>query len=131
MKSMRHNFALGIQMDTPEITAELEVRINELIDDRLFQAFWDAYEHFKTSALVVCFDDSTDNDPVSIFKRESFINSAEIPEAVRLKLSKPAKEAKLRMTASETVFWFIPMFQDGEMACVAVNAKPIGLGGNA
>lgn len=118
-------------MDAPENTAELEARINELIDDRLFQAFWHAYEHFKTSDLVVCFDDSTDNDPISIFKRESLINSAEIPESLRLKLSKPAKEAKFRMTASETVFWFIPMFQDGEMACVAVNAKQIGLGGNA
>jgi hypothetical protein len=118
-------------MVTPGNTAELEARINELIDDRLFQAFWDAYEHFKSSDLVVCFDENSDNDPVSIFKREILINSAEIPESLRLKLSKPAKEAKFRMTASETVFWFIPMFQDGEMACVAVNAKQIGPGGNA
>lgn len=120
-----------MSVDSPESNSELSARIHELIDDRLFQAFWNACEHFKTSDLVVYFDDRKDIDPVSIFKRETLIESAELSEALHSKLNKPARDANFNMTTSEAVFWFIPIFQDGEMACVAINAKRVGLGGKA
>lgn len=111
--------------------SELEERVHDLIDDRLFKAFWDAATHFKTTDLVVVFDDSLEEDPVSIFMREKLINSSEIPVTLRAKLNKPAREAEFQMSASETAFWFVPMFRDGEMACVAINAKRINAGGTA
>jgi hypothetical protein len=110
---------------------DLEARVNELIDDRLFEAFWSAAKHFNTTDLVVCFDDSQEEDPVSIFVREKLVQSSDVPSSLRAKLSNPAKEAKFQMGVSETVFWFVPMFRDGGMACVAINAKQLAPGDHA
>jgi hypothetical protein len=118
-------------MNEPHNRPKLEARVNTLIDDRLFKAFWDAAEHFKTTDLVVCFDDSLEEDPVSIFLREKLIRSEDVPTSLRSKLRKPAQEAQLKMSVSETVFWLVAIFRDGGMACVAINAKHIAPGGNA
>lgn len=118
-------------MDKPEQKAKLEARVHALIDDRLFKAFWDAVAHFKSTDLVLCFDESKETDPVSIYVREKLIMANDAPDAFRKKLNKPARDAASRLTASETTFWFIPMFTDGEMACVAINAKLIGPCGTA
>ena len=110
---------------------DLEARVRELIDDRLFEAFWSAAKHFNTTDLVVCFEDGLEEDPISIFVREKLVQSSDVPSSLRAKLGKPAKEAKFQMGVSETVFWFVPIFRDGEMACLAINAKQLIPGGHA
>lgn len=110
---------------------DLRARVSALIDDRLFEAFWSATKHFNTTDLVVCFDESLEEDPVSIFVREKLVQSSDTPSSLRAKLSKPAKEAKFEMGVSDTVFWFVPIFKDGGMACVAINAKQLVPRGHA
>jgi hypothetical protein len=118
-------------MNSPAQIAKLESRVNALVDDRLFKAFWDAVAHFKTNDLVLFFDESKEVDPVTAHVRDKLITAADAPESLRKKLNKPARDAAIRLTASETAFWLVVMFTDGEMASVAINAKLVGPGGNA
>lgn len=42
----------------------LERRVQTLIDDRLFKAYWDAVSHFQTKDLVLIFNEEEEVDPV-------------------------------------------------------------------
>jgi hypothetical protein len=110
---------------------KLEARVNALVDDRLFKAFWDAVAHFNTTDLVLCLDERVKVDPVAVYVRDKLIKATDISESLREKLNKSARDVAFHLTVSETAFWFVPIFADGEMACVAINAKLIGPGGNA
>lgn len=109
----------------------LEARIRSLVDDRLIQAFRDAASHFGTTDLVLCFDESVEIDPITAHVRETLIKATDIPELLRKKLNKPARDAAFKLMAREVAFWFIPIFRDGEMACLAINSTLIGPAGNA
>lgn len=111
--------------------AELETRVHALVDERLFKAFWDAATHFKTTDLVLYFDESEEVDPVTAYVRDKLITAADVPEFLSKKLHKPARATAVHLTDSETAFWFVVMFNDGETVCVAINAKLMGPGGNA
>ncbi len=109
----------------------LESRIKALVDDRLIAAFWDAAAHFKTRDIVLVFDESQEVDPVSCLNREAFLTGTHLPDSIRIKLNRPAKDAAVHLKNSDTAFWLLAMFTDGESACVAVNAKLLAPGGNA
>jgi hypothetical protein len=109
----------------------LEARIKSLVDDRLFQVFWDAVAHFKSKDLVLVFNEDELVDPVTCFDRRSFCNDPEFPEWLLTKLSNPARDVAVELKNSDTSFWFVVMFADGEGGCVAVSAKPLMPGGNA
>jgi len=118
-------------MHTSTKKNELEERINALVDEKLFQAFWDASTHFKSTDLVLFFDDTEPIHPVSAYVRTKLLLADDLDEDLRKKISKPAREACFKLTPSETVFWLAVQFVDGERACVAVNAKRIMPGGHA
>jgi len=110
--------------------ASLEMRVRTLIDDQLFRAYWDASEHFKTRDLVLVFN-AEESDPLSCFARDRLVTDPGLPESVRAKLGKPARDAAGKLGDSETAFWLFAIFSDDEMACVAVKAKPLAPGGHA
>lgn len=118
-------------MNTSAQMEALETRVRCLVDDRLIEAFRNAASHFGTTDLVLCFDESVEIDPVAAYVRETLVNATDIPESLREKLNKPARDAAFKLMAREVAFWFIPIFRDGEMACMAINATLIGPGGNA
>ena len=124
-------FKTGNKMNTEMISDRLELRVRQFVDGRLFKVFWDGVAHFGTKDLVVFFDESVKVDPVSILPRERVAGDPNIPARLQAKLKKPAVDAATMLTASDTAFWLIVHFCDGQSAVVAVNAKPIAPGGNA
>jgi len=112
-------------------TAALEARLHSLVDERLFKAYWDAVAHFNTTDLVLCLDESAEVDPVAVYVRERLLNAPDIPEALRSKIAKPARDVAGRLSSTDAAFWFVPIFADGEMAYAAIRAKYIGPSGNA
>ena len=110
---------------------ELESRVCSLVDERLFRMFWDGVAHFKTTDLVLFFDETEEVDPVTIFPREKMLSEDNVPASLKTKLHKPARDAAVHLTGSDTAFWFVAMFAQGGMACVAINAKPIAPAGHA
>lgn len=114
-----------------ENLSALESRVQALIDDRLFAAYWDAATHYETKDLVLIFNAEEQVDPVTAAQRLELLAAPGIPEALRVPLQKPASEAAKVLTSSDAFFWLVAIFPDEEMACVAVNAKPIAPGGSA
>ena len=106
-----------------------EPRLQALVDERLFSAFWDAVAHFKTTDLVLYFDTTRSVDPVSAHVREKLVSSPEAPEFLRKKLCKPAMDAAVQLRGSATAFWLVASFPDGEMICTAIIAEPMGRSG--
>lgn len=118
-------------MATSSQSSVLRARLDSLVDDRLFQAYWDAVAHFKTSDLVVFFDEGVEVDPVSIYVREKLLAADDIPEPLREKIKKPARDVAGHLASAEVAFWFVAFFTDGETAYSALRAKLIGPTGNA
>ena len=71
------------------------------------------------------------SDPVSFMPRDKVVVDSGLPESLRKKLSKPARNASGRLNSSNAAFWVVAHFSDDEMACVAVKAKAIGAAGHA
>jgi hypothetical protein len=117
--------------DMNENLSALESRVQGLIDDRLFAAYWDAVTHYETKDLVLIFNAEEQLDPVTAAQRVDLLEAPGIPEALQTTLQKPASEAAKVLHGSDAFFWLVAIFPDEEMACVAVNAKPMALGGGA
>lgn len=66
-------------MNDHSLNDKLESRIQSLVDDRLFRAFWDGVVHFKTQDLVLLFDENQEVDPVTIFPREKLVAGDSVP----------------------------------------------------
>lgn len=111
--------------------ATLESRIQSVVDDHVFQTFWDAAAHFKTDDLVVFFNEGDSAEPLTVSPRTSVMGSQDIPEAFRSKLQRPPRDAAVRLRDSDASFWFVVNFADGQAACAAINAKPLTPGGSA
>jgi hypothetical protein len=111
--------------------AELETRMKSLSYDQLFQAFWDSVAHFEVNDLVLFFNESEEVNPISVFVRDTLIEDTGLPLLIRNKLRKPAREAATNLTKSETAFWLVAIFSDGEMICTAVNSKIMAPSGHA
>lgn len=109
----------------------LEARMDSLVDERLFRAYWDAAAHFNTTDLVVCFDESVEVDPIAVYVREKLVTADDIPEALKEKIEKPAREVVGLLASAEAAFWFVAFFADGEAGYVAIRAKFVGQAGNA
>lgn len=109
----------------------LRSRLDSLVDDRLFQAYWTAVAHFNTTDLVVFFDERIEEDPVTVSTREELVTADGIPKALREKLGRPAREVAGCLSSAETAFWFVADFADGETVYGAIRAKLIGPTGNA
>lgn len=118
-------------MATAPETSALEARIHELVDERLFKAYWDAVAHFNTTDLVLCLDERVQVDPVAVYVREKLVAATDISESLRNKIVRPAREVVGQLASADAAFWFVPIFADGEMAYAAIRAKYIGQGGNA
>lgn len=109
----------------------LTARVESLVDERLFAAFWDGATHFGTRDLVLFFDESETTDPVSIIPRSQMTAADNLPASIKTKLRLPATSVAKQLTDSETSFWLVVLFTDGETCCVAVSAKPLAPGGHA
>jgi len=109
----------------------LRARLDSLVDDRLFQAYWAAVDHFNTTDLVVFFDEKIEEDPVTVSVREDLVMADGISEALREKIGKPARDVAGCLTSAEAAFWFVANFADGETIYGAIRAKLIGPTGNA
>lgn len=103
----------------------LESRVQDLIDDRLFMAYWDCVSHYETTDLVLFFNTEEPSDPVSASPRLQVLAQADVPESLRAIVQKPASQAAVEPDGSNASFWLVAVFPDDEMACVAVNAKPL------
>ena len=104
------------------VTSETDC-VDALVDDRLFDAFWVAVEHFGTTDLVVFFETERDVNPVSVAIRESLLKAANTPHFLREKL------ANKPMAASPTTFWLVVAFRD-QVTVTAVTARRTGEGGS-
>jgi hypothetical protein len=114
-----------------ENLSALESRVQALIDDRLFVAYWDAVTHYETKDLVLIFNGEDQSEPLTVAQRVELLGAPGIPEALQATLQKPASEAAKVQHGSDAFFWLVAIFPDEEMACVAVNAKPIAPGRSA
>jgi hypothetical protein len=110
---------------------ELESRVHSLVDERLFRAFWNGVTYFKTNDLVLFFEENEKVDPVSIFAREKLVNADNVPPSPKKKLNRPARDAAVHLTDSDTAFWLVVLLAQGDTVCLAINAKPIAPGGQA
>jgi hypothetical protein len=109
----------------------LEARIQSMVDDHVFQTFWDAAAHFKTDDLVVFLNESQPAEPLTVQPRITVVDSEDLPDAFRIKLRRPPRDAAVRLRDSDASFWFVVNFSDGQAACAAINAKPLAPGGTA
>ena len=109
---------------------KLDARLQDLIDERLFEAYWAAVEHFGTTDLVLHFDTAAEVDPVIANVRERLLADPAAPKNLAEKLSKPAKDTAAELKGGSTAFWLIVSFPD-EMIITAVNAQRLGEGGAA
>lgn len=103
--------------------------IKPLVDDRLFDAFWDAAKHFGTTDLVVIFETERDEDPVAVRTRESVLKDPNTPDDLRAKFANQPKAAS-EPGASPTTFWFVAVFPD-DVIVTSITARRIGEGGSA
>lgn len=110
-----------------EITGD--ERLRELIDERLFAAFWDAANHFKTADLVLYFDTLAEGNPIQAFVRETMLEN-DPPEALKSKIRKPAKDAAQILRQTEVAFWLVVSFPE-DMVIASVVASRIKGGGSA
>lgn len=113
------------------VNPDSQRKFAELIDDRLFTAFWDGAKHFGTTDLVLFYDESLDEDPVSILPRLRLIKDADLPASLLSIINKAASTATKQFHSTDASFWFIVYSQDGEMVHGAINAKLISPGGSA
>ncbi|TKD12364.1 hypothetical protein [Polyangium fumosum] len=112
------------------VVVKLDARLHNLIDDRLFEAYWAAVEHFGTTDLVLYFDTEVEVDPVTAYVRERLLADPSAPKFLAEKVSKPAKDTAVELKSGSTAFWLIVSFPD-ETIITAVNAQRLGEGGAA
>lgn len=111
--------------------SELEDRLKHLIDDRLFEAYWAAVEHFGTTDLILFFDTEREEDPVTAHRRQQLLDAPDAPPSLAKKCSKPAAESASTLTGASTAFWLVASFPDDEMVITAVRAQRLAEGGSA
>lgn len=109
----------------------LKSKINAIVDERLFKAYWDAVKHFKSKDLVLYYDENEDVDPVKAHIRSNLISARDIPEDLKNKLSKSAAESAINLKKNDGAFWLIVACRSGELAHVAINTTFITQIGNA
>ena len=109
---------------------DLETRAKALVDDKLFRAYWEAVEHYKTRDLVLIYAVGDARYPVRAFVRDELLASS-FPADLKAKVAAPACDASSRPASSDATFWLLAIFSDEEAACLAVNAKLMAPGGRA
>ena len=105
----------------------MDPRVRELIDDQLFEFFWDAAKHFGTTDLVITFDTEAEVDPIQASAREQLIAAPDAPDFIRQTFAAPASEQapELKGTGA-AAFWLLAFFPESEGVAVAVNAQRVG-----
>lgn len=96
-------------------------RINQFVDNRLFEAYRSSVEYFGNKDLVLVFDESKSLDPVDAYERNRIIEDPDIPDFLKNKLCKPANDAAGKLSHSEIAFWLVVFFVNGESGCAAVK----------
>lgn len=109
----------------------LETQVQQLVDDRLIDVYQQSVKHYGNTDLVLVFDESRAVDPVDFYERTKLVESPDMPESLKTKLSKPANEAAGSLQYSEVAFWLVVSFSNEEMACTAIKATLLGPHGNA
>jgi len=109
----------------------MDPRVRELIDDQLFECFWDAAKHFGTTDLVITFDTEAEQDPVSASVRQHLISDPDASDFVKETFSRPASEAAVDLKGAPAAFWLLAFFPNGDGVVAAVNAQRVGEGGSA
>jgi hypothetical protein len=106
-------------------------KLQTLVNEQVFIFAQSAQQHYKTSDLVVFLDLTESNTELQALPRSRLANSAQIPEKIRLKLSKPATEAREVLSSPNQSFWFFVIHENGEAECAAINASLMAPGGTA
>ena len=105
-------------------------QLRGLLDfDCMCEEFWKGVEHWGTTDLVL-FYDMTD-DSLSVLVREQLVTDPEAPDFLKLKVSKPAKEAAVELKDASTAFWLAVSLPNGGMIISAVIAQRLAQGGVA
>ncbi|MBA3695704.1 MAG: hypothetical protein H0W85_02820 [Methylotenera sp.] len=101
----------------------LESRLNALVNNDLFSAFWDAVDFFKTKDLVLFYDTNKNEDAITAYTREQFISSPGVPDSLKTKFKQPATETAESIENSDAAFWLLAAFNGGELASAAINVN--------
>jgi hypothetical protein len=113
------------------LTQIIPPRLKELVDEQLFNFAQAAQKHHKNNDLVVFLDLTEENAELVAIPRGRLANSNEIPEQIQKKLSSPASEFAKVLNSPSQSFWFFVIYENGEAACIALNASMLALGGSA
>ena len=109
---------------------DLMARAQQLVDDSLIRAYWDAVGRIGTTDLVLYLDTEEGPDSLRTFSREELVADPEAPDFFKQKVSKPARDTAKQLKDGETAFWFMASFPDG-IGCVSVIAQRMSPGGSA
>ena len=106
-------------------------RMQEVIDDRVFNFAQAAQRHFSTNDLVVVLDLRDDSPELEALPRQRLADADELPLNIRMKFARPASNLKEAPGSPEQSFWFLVIFEDEEAHVAAINASLSASGGRA
>jgi hypothetical protein len=110
---------------------DLEARARQVIDDHLFEAFWESVDHLGTTDLVLCLDTTVPEKTLQVFVREQLIQDPEAPAFLKRKFARPAREVARKMKDASTSFWLMIAFPDEQVLVLALHARQMSPGGQA
>lgn len=106
-------------------------RLQEVIDEQVFNYAQAAQRHYKTNDLIVILDLRDEDPELEAAPRQRFAEAEQLSPEMRQAFSKPAGDFKQVFGAPDQSFWFLAIFEDGEAIYAAINASMIGPGGSA
>ena len=113
------------------MSQDIPDRIQDILDERVFDFAQAAQRHFKTNDLVVVLDFREKPVELEAVAREDLVAAEELTLDLKLKLSRPASELQEVHGSPDQSFWFIVIFDDDDAECGAVNVAMLAPGGEA
>jgi hypothetical protein len=97
-------------------------RVKKLVDERLYDTYWRAVEHFGTTDLVVFLETERVENAVNVLLRKTVIEDFDASSRIVEMMSVPASEMGNPLGEGASTFWFVAIFSDGA-SVVRVVAK--------
>lgn len=113
------------------MSQDIPDRIQDILDERVFDFAQAAQRHFKTNDLVVVLDFREKPVELEAVARADLVAAEELTLDLKLKLSRPASELQEVHGSPDQSFWFIVIFDDDDAECGAVNVAMLAPGGTA
>lgn len=108
--------------------AALPSRLQEVIDERVFNFAQAAQRHYRTNDLIVILDLRDEDAGLEAAPRSRLADAEGLDQEIRSAFSKPAGDFKRVFGAPDQSFWLLVIFEDGSSAYAAINASMIGPG---